>query len=85
MITYSVYVESHIAESLADLKPRERDPLLRLFNKLRTNPFMEGDYAEHDEIGRPIHVLIIGRHAVVFWVDHAVREVKILDVRPAGN
>ncbi len=85
MISYSVYVESGVAESLLRLKSTERGRLLRFFHKLRANPFLEGDYTEHDDIGRLLQVFVIGRHAVVFWVDHAVKEVKILDFKPAGN
>ncbi len=85
MISYSVYVEASVAESLPRLKSAERERLLRFFNKLRTNPFLEGDYIEHDDIGLLLQVFVIGRHAVVFWADHAVNEVKILDLKPAGS
>jgi hypothetical protein len=85
MISYSVYVEASVAESLPRLKSAERERLLRFFNKLRTNPFLKGDYIEHDDIGLLLQVFVIGRHAVVFWADHAVNEVKILDLKPAGS
>jgi hypothetical protein len=84
MIAYSVFVESHIAETFSLLKLKQRNQILRLFRKLRTNPFMEGDYVERDDIGRLIQVVIVGQHAVVFWADHAVKEVKIIDLRLAG-
>jgi len=85
MISYSVYIESSVAESLSGLKSTERNQLLRLFNKLRSYPFLEGDYVERDDIGRLMQVLVVGRRAVVFWADHAVKEVKILDLKPAGR
>ena len=85
MNSYSVYVEAHVAESIPRLKIAEREHLLRFFHKLRANPFLEGDYIEHDDIGRPLQVLVIGRHAVIFWTDHPVKEVKILDLKLAGN
>ena len=85
MIAYSVFVESGVAESLLRLKAKDRERLLRVFKQLRTNPFVDGDYVERDDIGRLIQVLLVGRHAVVFWADHAVKEVKILDLKPAGN
>ena len=85
MISYSVYLESGVAESLTRLKPKDRERLLRVFHQLRTNPFIEGDYVERDDIGRLIQVLLVGRHAAVFWADHAVKEVKILDLKPAGS
>jgi len=85
MISYSVYVQSAVAESLLSLKSKEQDKLLRHFRRLRTNPFTEGDYVERDEIGRLLQVLVVGRHAIVFWSDHAVKEVKIIDLKLAGN
>ena len=85
MISYSVFVESHIAESLSQMKPKERDQILRLLKKLRSNPFLEGDYVERDNIGRLMQVVIVGQNAVVFWADHAVKEVKVIDLRFAGH
>jgi len=85
MTSYSVYVESGVAESLLRLKTKDRERLLRAFHQLRSDPFVDGDYVERDDIGRPIQVLLVGRHAIVFWADHAVKEVKILDLKPAGN
>ena len=85
MTSYSVYVESHIAESVGQMKLKERNQILRLFGKLRTDPFVEGDYVERDSIGRLMQVVIVGSHAVVFWVDHAVKEVKVIDLRFAGQ
>jgi hypothetical protein len=46
--------------------------------------FRSGDYVERDKIGRPLQVLILGRQAVFFWADHAVKEIKIIDLKPAG-
>ena len=84
-MSYSVFVESHIAELFPQMKFKERNQFLRLFRKLRNDPFMEGDYVERDHIGRLLQVLIVGQHAVVFWADHAVNEVKVIDLRFAGH
>ena len=84
-MSYSVFVESHIAESFPQMKLKERNQFLRLFRKLRNDPFMEGDYVERDHIGRLLQVLIVGQRAVVFWADHAVKEVKVIDLRFAGH
>lgn len=85
MTSYSVFVESHIAESFPQMKLKERNQILRLLKKLRTNPFLEGDYVERDNIGRLMQVVIVGQSAVVFWADHAVKEVKVIDLRFAGH
>lgn len=85
MIAYSVFVESHIAELFPQMKLKERNQILRLLKKLRANPFLEGDYVERDNIGRLMQIVIVGQSAVVFWADHAVQEVKIIDLRFAGH
>jgi hypothetical protein len=85
MISYSVYIEAGIAAALAGFKATERNRILRLLDRLRNDPFLAGDYIESDDIGRPMQVLVVGHHAVVFWADHAMKEVKILDLKPAGN
>lgn len=85
MTVYAVYVEGRLAELLPRLKRTERDRLLRRLERLRTNPFLEGDYTEQDEVGRPIQVLLVGRFAVFFWASHADKKVKVLDLKPAGR
>ncbi len=85
MISYSVFVESHIAELFPQLKLKERNQILHLLKKLRAHPFLEGDYVERDDIGRLMQVVIVGQRAVVFWADHAAKEVKVIDLRFAGH
>jgi hypothetical protein len=85
MIHYSVFVESHIAELFPQMKFQQRNQILHLFRKLRTNPFLEGDYVERDDIGRLMQVVIVGHSALVFWADHAAKEVKVIDLRFAGH
>jgi len=85
MTPYRVFIEARVLAALRELKRSEQQRILRLFEHLGRNPFQQGDYAEHDEVGRPVQVLVLNRHAVVFWADHPVKEVKILDLKPAGN
>ena len=59
--------------------------ITKWFEELATGPFRVGDYVERDNIGRPIQVKIIGRYAAFFWADHPVKEVKIVDLKPAGR
>ncbi len=84
MATYRVFIAAEVIANLKTCRREERLLITRLFDELANNPFRSGDYVERDEIGRPIQVLIIGRQAVFFWADHAVKEVKIVDLKPAG-
>ena len=85
MTTYRVFIAADVVAALRTRKGREKRLITRLFEELAQNPFRKGDYVERDDVGRPIQVLIFGQSAVCFWVDHAVKEVKILDLRPAGR
>ena len=85
MTRYTVFLASPVAEAFSTFKPREKTQLLKLLRRLQSDPFLQGDYTEQDLIGRPMSVIIVGRMAVVFWADHAVKEIKVLDIRPAGH
>ena len=69
----AVELENGLSETQRDALRANRP------HQLRRTPDVESD-----EVGRPVQVLIIGQRAVCFWADHAVREVKILDLKPAG-
>ena len=75
MPPYRVLIAKEVIASLGNCSRREKMLITRLF----------GDYVERDEIGRPIQVLVVGRFALWFWSDHAVKEVKVLDLTSAGR
>jgi hypothetical protein len=70
---------------LRQLRRDEREDLLGLLRALARDPFRPGDFSERDGSGREIEVLIIRRYAVVYWTDHAVKEVKVTDIRFADR
>ena len=53
--------------------------------RLSSDPFQHGDYADTDPAGHPTLVKLIDRYAVTFFVDHAAREVKVLNIQPADE
>ncbi len=85
MSPYRVFIAATVIADLRKCPRRERILITRFFEEPASNPCRAGDYVEPDDIGRPIQVLIVGRHALFFWPDHAVKEVKILDLKVAGN
>jgi hypothetical protein len=76
MTAYSIFIESSSAEFLLGLKSKEQNQLLRLFEKLRFNPFLEGDYIEHDDVGRNIQITIVGRFAICYWLTTRSKKLK---------
>lgn len=85
MTPYRVFLAREVVESLRKLPLRQRLELTKFAESLEDSPFQRGDYTEHDDVGRPIEVRIIGRHALCYWADHAVKEVKVIDLKPAGT
>ncbi|MGO9202259.1 MAG: hypothetical protein ACLQM8_17170 [Limisphaerales bacterium] len=85
MITYRVFIAAEVITALRACPRREQQIITRLFEELGKDPYRAGDYSERDAIGRPVQVLITGSRAICFWADHAVKEVKIVDLRPAGR
>jgi hypothetical protein len=85
MTPYRVFIAAEVIATLRSRPRREQRAITELFDELAQDPFRPGDYAEQDEIGRPIQVVITASSAVCFWADHAVKEVKIVDLKPAGR
>jgi hypothetical protein len=53
--------------------------------EIRDQPANRSDCTEPDAIGRDVAINICGAYAIKFWVDHADRQIKILDVHPADR
>jgi mRNA-degrading endonuclease RelE of RelBE toxin-antitoxin system len=85
MIAYRVFIAAEVIEFLRGCRKRDQREITQLMDELGKNPFRKEDYVESDEIGRPIQVIIIGRYALYYWSDHAVKEIKVVDLKLAGN
>jgi hypothetical protein len=85
MPPYRVLIAKEVIASLGNCSRREKLLITRFFDDLANAPYKVGDYVEQDIIGRPIQVLVVGRFALWFWSDHAVKEVKVLDLTLAGH
>jgi len=48
--------------------------------RLAVAPFTRGGYQEFDSQGRTVEVIAYESWIVGFWVDHAVKQVHIVDI-----
>ena len=67
---------------LADLlasAPKERRLLVEIFSRMAETPFAEPDFKEL-VAGREVLVRFFGQFAITYWLDHAVKEVRIVNV-----
>ena len=54
----------------------------RALDLLAAHPFTEPSYIDFDSEGEELFHRFVGRHTIVYHVDHAVRRVLILQVCP---
>ena len=72
-------------EMMMSARLRDKRVLEKVFNALETNPYRETDYEEKDETGRSLGVILVGRWAVTYWLDHFVREIRIVKLEEVGS
>lgn len=78
---YTVFLHLEVTEALRSFSRHERDGILRLAHSLARNPFQSGDFRETDARGRANEVKLVRELAVVYYVDDADSEVRLLEVR----
>jgi hypothetical protein len=77
---YSYAVDAAVLTLFGQCSKRDREQLLRAFDSLLQTPSQRGEWTRRTASGRELQVKRFGRWLVVFWPDHAVREVRIIDV-----
>lgn len=82
MRPYAIYI-NEAALASAPRSGAQWEKLLRFIRSLADNPNTPGDFSEKDDATRTVQVKIVGRHAVTFWTDHAVSEIKVTHIKPA--
>jgi len=78
-----VFSEDVLARLLPLSRKKQRQISL-LAQQLASQPFIRSDYTLTDESGRPIDYLLMGDFVFSYWLDHAVKEVRITDVEDAS-
>jgi hypothetical protein len=78
MPTYAVFLHSSAANFFHSLRREEKEPLRRFFDLLEQYPTTEGETTERDAVGRIVHVKFVRRLKVVYWANHADKEIKVL-------
>ena len=73
---YQVWLRQPCLDYLATLRANSRQRLISWLEALANEPSREGDFTSQGNDDRDWQVAILGPHAVVWWVDHAVSEVK---------
>lgn len=80
MDRYTVFLRQETAESMVKIRGARKRAVGAFISYLTENPFDEGDFPEADETGRLTFTKIIRDFAITYYPDHAVREIKILEI-----
>ena len=79
-VRYGFAADEKVLEFFASLRPREREQVLQAFGKLADDPFQLGDFVHRQPGIRDYEVKQFGRWEVSWWADHAVHEVRIVQL-----
>ena len=77
---YELYVRHEVHLRMGTLRSRTRTEIMRFSASLSSDPFQKGDYQDRSPEGRDVQVKVIGSHALLFWADHPVREIRVVDL-----
>ena len=77
---YSVFLLRTASVALNSISGSRKKGIERFIDYLGENPFDEGDFPEVDESGRKVFCKVIRDYAVTYNPDHAVKELKILEI-----
>jgi len=80
MRDYTVFLRQEAAASMVRIKGKRKRAIEAFISYLSENPFEEGDFSESDESGRVTFTKVIRDFAITYFPDHAVCEIKILEV-----
>jgi len=83
MAPYGIFMRLEAVTSFKITKGIQRQQISSFIDSLAGDPNRPGDYSEKDDSQRQMEIKVIGQSAITYWTDHAVREVKILDIRKA--
>jgi hypothetical protein len=85
MSGFELLIAYDVVAFVERLSMGERRRLRDRFLEIRNAPGRYSDYVETDAAGRPVDINICTRFAIKYWVDHADRQIKILDVHAADR
>ena len=77
---YTYDLDASALHIFAAITSRQRQRLLRIFDHLADDPFLPGDFVEHDAVGRPCQVKRFGDWSLTYWSEHIGHKVHILSV-----
>ena len=75
---YTLLLRREAVDVFRSLRGSERQQFERFFDALQDRPGQAADAYTRDESGRRLESKYVGRFRVVYWIDHAGNEVKVV-------
>ena len=75
---YTLVLRREAVDVFRSLRGFERQQFERFFDALQDRPGEPADAYTRDELGRRLEIRYVGRFRVVYWTDHAEKEVKVV-------
>jgi hypothetical protein len=83
-VNYALVYSDDALRLVLQLRPAGRKfRLLRELERIAALPSASGDFSVVDDIGRPNQVTLIEGLLVTWWPDDAVKELRIVSIKPA--
>ncbi len=84
-MAYVPYLSQQAMEFILQRKAADRRRLLHFVQQLSEDPFQTSDDFIYDDDDRRHEIVMLGSYRIVFWSDHAVKEVKIATIQTVKN
>ena len=78
-----VWLRQNAYDYLDTLDVSERQRLLVWLERLGQHPDRIGDFSERGDDGREWQIAVVAGHALVWWTDSPVAEIKVVAIRSA--
>lgn len=79
MSDYDLYVSIETVDGLRQIRGKRKKEIVNFLSSLKSNPFLQGDFKKNTAI-QTLEVKVFGKYSVYYWSDHAVKEVKVVEL-----
>jgi hypothetical protein len=84
-LSYDRFIRYEVYQILHRVGSSDLERVSNFMEALAGDPFRKGDATTLDEHGRDVQVKMLGRLALFYWVDHAEKEVRVVDLANASE
>jgi len=77
---YSSHLSTEAVAFVLSLSPAKQRKVLDIADRIASAPHGISDHSTSDAQGRPIENLLVDEFHFSYWIDHATREVRIVEI-----